>query len=276
MTQSERSIAEEAAELRKPRTGGSSIRLIDVPAVMQGSDVFDRLVIKEGQKPADARKAAFEGLFAACEANHGAALEAYVLHLMRVGDELPKEVHRLVKAFTSAVETDVDTALVRDLASKCGLAYAGAMLGREAGILNWDPATTMDAIARCFRGARELLPDDSRLLRDGVRQLRARLGELEICRPGDEHRIDGMRGYRFRRHGLHQCVVPVNVFVDWFNDPKQRQLVESWLISAGRIAMATPKTVRLTAPRLKDQLVWADGKRRRSYSLAWPAAGRGC
>ena len=150
------------------------------------------------------------------------------------------------------------------------------MLGREAGILGWNAATTLEAVCRCYRGARELLPDDSRLIRDGLRQLKARLAALEVGRPGDSSVVDGMRGYRFRKQGVHQCLIPVNVFAGWFADAKQRQLMETWLINAGRIALATPKTVRLTAPRPQDQFVWADGKRRRSYLLHWPAAGRGC
>jgi hypothetical protein len=143
------------------RQKGSTIRLIDVPAIVSGDDIFDRMKAGRGTpKRALILERLFTRLFAACKANHGAAFGAYIGNLIRRRDGLKSQCDQHVAAFCERVRRDTDGELTRDLARKVGILFAGAMLARQAEIIDWSEERVLRGIcclmmtpATCARGA---------------------------------------------------------------------------------------------------------------------------
>jgi hypothetical protein len=73
---------------------------------------------------------------------------------------------------------EYDGDVARDVAEKIGLIYAAGMLGIRCGLLPWGKLELLDALAKCYIGARELLPDDGVAVRQGIAALRAKLRQL--------------------------------------------------------------------------------------------------
>ena len=65
-----------------------------------------------------------------------------------------------------------------DLARKFGLIYAGGRLGIQSGLLPWKRQELLDAIAKCYNGARALFLDDELLQKRGDEVLRSFLATL--------------------------------------------------------------------------------------------------
>ncbi len=85
---------------------------------------------------------------------------------------------RRIAFFVRHVCDEYDGDVARDVAEKFGLIYAAGRLGIRCGLLPWDKPELLDALTKCYIGARDLLPDDGVAIRQGITALRAKLHEL--------------------------------------------------------------------------------------------------
>lgn len=253
---------------------GEALRLIDQPVFLDGLDhIFDRLPadFKSGNF-LEWRRHTFEKLVRGCRLYHGAAFEAYIKTLITRGrKQIQREIERYVAAFRARACDGFDGQEAREVAERYGLLYGGGMLGIKAGIVDWDPADLLDALLKCFRAARELLPDDGNVLRAGIRELHKQIATLPKVTSTAKSKFDKSDGYRITKNGFHRCTVRCEEFASWFSDQHQRRLVLDWLVEKRRIVLARPKVSAGTKNGTpQEQFVWADGKRRRSYTIAFP------
>jgi hypothetical protein len=162
------------------------------------------------------------------------------------------------------------------VAAKFGLVYAGGMLAIRFNIVPWNQAEILDAIAKCFRNARGLLPDEGVVMRQGIAVLTARLRKLVRYKKLSPEKLASMDwdtadGYRRRPRGLDRFVIKREIFNSLFPTTGQRDLVLQWLIENNRITTAflkAPADTLLREP--KGQFIWPDGNRRRSYEIIFP------
>jgi hypothetical protein len=277
LTSSEHSIQSMALETKVERQHGETLRLIDMPAVLDGSDhIFDRL-------PGDVqiedstvwRDEMFTGVVADCAANHGAALIAYLKKIVTADFDVREMVRDATEEFAQHVVDPYDDVVARDVGRKFGIVYAGGMLGIRFGIVPWNSDELLDAIAKCYQGARNLLPDEGVALRRGVATLQARLRRLDsrkaLLEPGSSTKWDKIEGYRQLLPDQRRYIIRRDVFNTLFATTTQRNLVLKWLIDNNRITMALVKTAGPKVSRNpKEQFIWPDNKRRRSYKIVFP------
>lgn len=145
------------------------------------------------------------------------------------------------------------------------LVYAAGRLGIGYDLLPWKVADLRDAIAKCYFGARELLPDDGVLLRSGLKQLRRYLIEL----PHWSGKLNSLVAFREDGTLQSRCFIKRDQFNEVFRSAEQRELVIKWLISKRRITLAKSDSDK---PLVKEQHFWPDGKRYRSVEILWPVA----
>ena len=168
---------------------------------------------------------------------------------------------------------EYDGDVARDVAEKFGLIYAAGRLGIRCGLLPWGKPELLDALTKCYIGARDLLPDDGVAIRQGITALRAKLRQLpriskKAVAKTDFGQIDG---YRERRKNVNRCFIKRDVFNSIFASGTQRALVIEWLIQKQRITLATPKaSAGAPSPEPQEQFIWPDHKRRRSFEILWP------
>jgi hypothetical protein len=155
--------------------------LIDVPALFDALDhIFDRL---PSAMKADGfqewKRDTFATIAGACKQNHGTRFDKYIEKVIAHRPKLTNYVSRRVDHFVKHVRDNSDGDIARDVAQKFGLIYAGGRLGIRYGLLPWQQSDLLDAISKCYFGARELLPDDGVALRRGIKALKA---VLNRCR----------------------------------------------------------------------------------------------
>jgi len=273
LTQSEHSVRSLAESLHVSRGGGEAIRLIDVPALLDGLDhLFDRLPTDfDFSTFTDWQSATFAELINACKANHGAAFDAYIENIICERAMLRHEIESHVADFVAGVCDQFAGPEAIDLAQKCGIIYAGGRLGVKFGIVNWSADHVFDAVAKCFRAARALLPDDGQLTKEGVQALRAKLKtlpRLQTKSSNASQKKDAQSGYKEFEKRRIRYLIRIEDFKLVFASQHQRELVTNWLIAKRRIALANSKAKAAPAPQ--EQFVWHDGKRRRSHEIFWP------
>lgn len=251
------------------------LRLIDLPALDEGSDhIFDRLPRKiPAAKMADWKREKFAEIANACEKNHGAAYRRYITALIAMGSKLAPYVQRRIDDFIRRVANGRDTELSRDIAKRFALLYVGGTLARRAGLVVWENKELLGAIQKCYARACAMLPDDDRLLRDGIEILAGRLTSLpthssslkRLFNAGFDD-VDGVRGnsstgpYLIKRH----------TFDTLFVSRHQLELVEAWLLDNGALTKGLPKRGSADFFSPKEQHMWPDGRRRRSLEIKWP------
>jgi hypothetical protein len=247
-----------------------------MPADYDGLDhIFDRLSesaqIRELQTWKDKT---FANIVADCEANHGAVLESYLKKLMTAELDIEKLVQEGAASFANWVQELADDVIARDVAGKFGIVYAGGLLGIRLGIVPWQEDELFDAVTKCYRGARNQLPDEGVAVRKGLKVLRLRLDELDRRKKLEENpatdwnKVDGYRG---RSTGHDRYVVKGDVFHAFFAAKFEKRLVLKYLIKNNQIAMAVDKEGGVLADRKpKKQFIWPDGRRRRSYEIKFP------
>jgi hypothetical protein len=273
VTSAEKSIRDMATDAKVERAHGEALRLIDVPAVFDGSDhIFDR-----GGPPTQDHKAWWDGTFANiaadCEANHGAVLRPYLEKIITADFDVREMVQQSAASFAQHVADIGDDVVTRDVAAKFGLVYAGGRLGIQFGILPWQQDELLDAIAKCYRGARDQLPDEGVALRRGIAILKARLGELDRLKTletSDSADWEKIPGYWKRRNTDDRYIIRREVFNAIFATAVQRDLVLKYLIEHNQIKLALPKGGVSTTAKPKKQFIWPDDKRRRSYQIIFP------
>jgi putative DNA primase/helicase len=263
VTSNEIPIRDLAKRARLERQHGEALRLIDVPALFELPKTVD-----PGNLP-DWKKGVFQKLLKDCFENHGAAFDKYISDLIVHNRDVGGYVDHRIAYFVQQVCDGFDGDVARDVAEKFGLIYAGGMLGRRYGLLPWKKDSLLDAIAKCFHGARDLLPDDGVALRQGVKVLRTTLRELPSITRASKEAFDGHDGYRERLKKVTRYIVKRDVLNAV--SESQKRLVIEWLAAKKRITFATPKASG-GEPRItpKAQFIWPDGVRRRSVEIFWP------
>jgi Domain of unknown function (DUF927) len=276
LTSAEKSIRDMAADAKVERQQGEVLRLIDVPAVFPGSDhVFDR---RSANVPIPNFKAwrdtTFAGIVADCEANHGAPLRQYLEEIITADFDVREMARDAAASFAQHVADVGDDVVARDVAKKFGLVYAGGLLGIRLGIVPWQQDELLDAIAKCYRGARSLLPDEGVALRQGLAILQTRLSGLARAKLLKRHAStdwDKLDGYWRRKSGQDRYVIKREVFNALFATATQKNLVLKHLMENGQIAMAVRKSGGASSERKpRGQFYWPDGERRRSYEITFP------
>jgi hypothetical protein len=170
----------------------------------------------------------------------------------------------------------VGPARSRDVATKFGLIYAAGMLGIRAKILRWEKDELLDAITRCYRAAKEILPDNGITLRNGSEALGSFLRTLPRLKHVSREKIGKLDGYQKTTGGTRLYTVKCDAFNRIFTSVKQRELVLDFLKQKALITTTSAKSsTGSSAKKTQDQFVWADGKRRRSYEIEWPSANVG-
>jgi hypothetical protein len=275
LTSSEKSIRDLARAVKLARQDGEALRLIDVPAIFDGLDhIFDRLPEDPNRSNfQDWKKATFKQIADACEKDHGKAFRKYIKALIADRGELKEYVEARIAFFVRHVCDEYDGDVARDVAEKFGLIYAAGRLGIRCGRLPWGKPELLDALTKCYIGARDLLPDDGVAIRQGITVLRAKLHGLprtskKAATEPDYARIDG---YRQRRTKVNRYVMKRDAISSIFASGTQRALVIEWLMQKQRITLATPKaSAGAPSPEPQGQFIWPDGKRRRSFEIRWP------
>jgi len=277
VTSNEKSIRDLAISAGQHRQHGETLRLIDVPAMLDGLDhIFD--VLPPNFETDDFQKwkrDTFKTIVDGCKQHHGEAIRKHILALI-ARSNLERYVLGGIDYFVKRVCDDKDGDIARDVAEKFGLIYVGGMLGIRSGLLPWNEAELLNAVSKCYIGARELLPDDGVLLRQGIKALGQKLiglPSLSDVRSKDSTmaQIGKLDGYRVRKKTAYRCLIKREVFNAIFASKLQRDLVVDWLIKKNRITTAVAKTSEPGANRRpKEQFPWADGQRRRSLEIRWP------
>ena len=277
LTSSEKSVRDLAHAVKLERQHGEALRLIDVPAVIDGQDhIFDRLPNDVDKSNFDAwKRNAFAKMTDACEQNHGRPWRMYIKALI-AEPKLKEYVERRISYFERRACDDFDGDVARDVARKFGLIYAGGMLGIRCGLLPWEKKELLNAVRKTYLNARQLLPDDGVSLRLGIAALRDKLRQLpQVSTPTDEsdgkREYDKLDGYKQRLSNANRYVIKGESFKQIFSTAEQQALVTKWLIEKKRITLAIPKqSTGLSARNPKDQFIWPDGERRRSIEIIWP------
>jgi Domain of unknown function (DUF927) len=280
LTSYEKSIRDFARAVKLERQHGEALRLIDVPAILGGLDhIFDRLPADlEIGNFHDWKKDTFKKITDACNQNHGMVFNKYIKTLITC-PSVEKYTRAKIAYFVNEVCDQFDGDVARDVAAKFGLIYAGGRLGIRRGLLPWDKDELLEAITKCYFGARDLLPDDGVARREGIVALRIRLRELlEISKSkpkniqADFEKIDG---YRQRQRSFIRYIIKREVFNAVFASSTQKTLVIDWLIENQRITLTVPiASAGAVELKPKGQFIWPDGVRRRSYEILWPRRGR--
>jgi Domain of unknown function (DUF927) len=278
LTSSEKSIQDMAKDAKVERQHGEVLRLIDVPALLEGSShIFDRassdVLVKDFTSWRDST---FASIVNDCNANHGAALKAYLEKIIAADFNVSKTAREHIVTFVAHVARGEDDVVARDVAAKFGLVYAGGMLGIRLGVVPWQQDELLDAISKCYLGARDLLPDEGVALRQGLGLLRGGLQKLLRLKslPKEQrasHDWESEDGYWRRKAAKDIHVIKREAFNSLFATTAQRDLVLKWLIENNRITTALAKTgAAANSPAPKEQFIWPDDERRRSYEITVP------
>jgi hypothetical protein len=262
ITSSEVSIHSLATATGKSRAQGTTHRLIDVPvSTCAAGQIFD---MKSEAKNEGWRKQQFRRLYRGCEDNHGAPFERYIERLISFSNQRDAFIDSRIEYFMGKV--DCGTSLLQSLAKSFAFLYAGGMLAKKFGIVNWKQKTILKALIKNFNAAADLMPPSPAAIRlKGKKKLKVTLQNL----PRQSQWLDspssaiGLRlpgkeaAYRVTREGLNMM----------FDTLQQKNLVIEWLKKTKRLQMSSPKNGG--SSRVKDQFVWPDGSRRRSYTIYW-------
>lgn len=164
--------------------------------------------------------------------------------------------------FTERVECD--TAILKSLAEKFALLYAAGMLARKFGIVDWSRQKMLNALTKNFDAAASLMPPGpSANLRQGKIRLRTALNSLPL---ESDWLTSSSKAIGFQRKGKPiTYVVKRDRMHELFESTEQRKLTMDWLEADGRLAMSSAKSS--SNARIKQQAIWPDRRRRRSYTI---------
>jgi hypothetical protein len=269
LTSSETSIRDLAQAAGCERQAGESVRLIDVPVLINGEDrLFDRA---KNVTSRNASAAIVRQIVEAVSRQHGSVSRRHVLNIIEAGGKLTAADD--IKKFCVSVRAHGDGNLTRDVAETFGFAFAAGCFAIRCRLVPWTERELLDAITTIYTGARELLPDEGVLLRSGLKALRGLMRNIRREAGQTERKVDFefTKGIRKSSGSSSRYLIKGDAFNSIFATAREKTLVTRWLLRKGRLTAAGPGKVGNDArARPKDQIVWPDGKRRRSVELTWP------
>lgn len=134
----------------------------------------------------------------------------------------------------------------------------------------------LDAVRKCYVAALALLPDNGTLVSQGVAALSEYLEQLPsvsipFTESDDKFDFKVLDGYKQSTPEADHYVIKRESFRKIFTSTEQEILVTRWLAEKEWITVATPKQSGGVSERKpKNQIIWPDGKRRRSIEIVWP------
>lgn len=275
LTSNEKTIRELAHAAKQERQPGEAARLIDMPVLFDDLDhIFDRLPRKMNATVfRNWKRVTFRDIAAACQSNHGTAFRKYIKALVAHRNNLKREVEKAISHFVSQARGRYDGDVALDVADKFGLIYAGGLLGIRYKVLPWRKKNLLSAVTKAYRRARDLLPDDGVLLREGMRAFKALRQSLVSVKKKSRLTFDysSLAGFRERAGARNRYLIKRQNFNAIFSSVEQQDLVTKWLIDHGQITLATPKRSSGAADQTPQyQFIWPDGIRRRSIEVFRP------
>jgi hypothetical protein len=256
LTSNEYSIKEIARRSRSERDPGETVRLVDLSAVFDdATTVFDR------GRPTFT----WDVLFRHCEENQGEVFGAFLAKLIDDSAKLAERVTGYVKTFTEAVHKEDDGNFALDIARKFGLVFAGGRLAMRYHLVPWSGQQFTDAIKKCYRASRELLPDPGVLVRSGRRTLLSFAKALPNRNDISGKTCSDLDGFWERTGNRVRCLIKRDKFNRMFDTDDQLRLVLDSLVASERVTLAETKN-----NKIKEQHIWPDGKRYRSIEIFWP------
>jgi hypothetical protein len=254
----EKSIQELAGSVGTQRKGGEIVRLIDVPLLSKS--IFDRAEAKGTDVTPEFKAAMFEALASASNENCGIVFTRYLTKVCSQPKTTKKRVKASISYFVKKVARSDDGDMARDVARKFGLLYAGGNLARRHKLVPWTQQDLLQAVSDCYNAARDLLPDDGVIVRQGRTLIKTALEALESR--GKIKQFGAVDGYRDPKQ-TYSFVIAVEKFNSIFASKHQRELVLASLSKSKRIVMDKPKK-KGSRSSPQAQFIWPDGKRRRS------------
>ena len=169
----EQSWNEIAAEAGALQSGGSFIRLIDLPAVREGQrDIFDRapvLVTAEDRSHWFNREC--NALRRACLHNHGRAINHFIRRAIKARGEMQAKLDKLRWSFVKDVIKPGEPEEAVHLAKCFGHLAASGIIASRFKTVPWSEKLILNCMKRCYRDARRALRLENDLLCDGLRSL---------------------------------------------------------------------------------------------------------
>jgi hypothetical protein len=247
----EHSCAHVARSANRTRTAGTTVRLIDLPALNAGaSDIFEKGPKKHR---ADWVGRQFRKIWRGCARHHGVALRTYLERLIR--KDVAKNAKDLATHFIDTVQQRDDDFLIREITKKFAAIYAGGTLAVRLGILPWNESVVLRAVKRCYFAARGQLNVDGDIAARGLRRFRKRVSNL-------------MPGEGYYKANSRIAVVSADAYRNWFDSKHQACFTLESLLT--RKVLRPRKSVR---PKVgswewaETQPRWPDGSRRRSFEM---------
>ena len=254
------------------RAEGEVARAHDVPAVPEGAtSIFDLDATISSE---DAKLRLVE-IRKACEANHGAAIEAHVRHIAKIPrDKLRERVNETVTAFVETLDLPATDLPLAHAAENFGLLLVGGMIAIESGVVPWSEKRLRRAIRTAFNGFRKATqrgddtPEKARkTFRKTVKSL-----ELEFVKKPSTLEEMPRAGFRTKRDGKMFYVVSSKAFSDWFSTAREARAALMWMKDRNWLRVAGRKAASVDNKDWAETTVKiADGKNVRVIQFLKPA-----
>jgi hypothetical protein len=135
---------------------GEEVRLIDVPAQIDGGDIFHSRIAKKGEKRSAAARRILSGIEKQTVTNQGHAIRHFLQKILEDKNYASK-INKYSATFAQETRDVGDSALVGRIRKCFALSYSAAALAVDYGTLAWKKKATRRDIATCFRDAIEHL-----------------------------------------------------------------------------------------------------------------------
>lgn len=273
LTSMERPVRELAQNVGQTRQGGETIRTIDLPIAPSSQTrphIFDRAEADGTPITQRWMQKTFRRIIDACAEHHGIVFERYVASLCADKEVAHSKAQSDIQTFVKAVALPHDGPEVNELARLFGLLFAGGGLAIRYDLLPWRRSELLSAMTKCYVAARDILPDEGVIFRDGKQRLLDFIDTLPSSRKTTDYKK--LKGYQYRSGSERNCMIRVSAFNAAFTSRKQRELVIASLQRSGRIKMSDATADRSQAAY---QHTWPDLSRRRSYLLTLPVRPTG-
>ncbi|MFW3615529.1 DUF927 domain-containing protein [Billgrantia antri] len=173
LSSGERTLASHLSEAGKTTKAGQDARLLDIPATGRRYGAFDD---PQGMAPSDFANA----IKSATAEHYGHAGIAFIEHLLRCDQDLPRLYHAIMQDPAFSSESD---GVASRAAGAFGLLAMAGELATEAGITGWNEGEAMEAVGICFglwRAERGSLPPEVAAILEGINEFIQRHGDARF------------------------------------------------------------------------------------------------